>query len=267
MPYAKSGMPQKKTTLPGIRDVYRSGDVFVNNVQVALWQPSGNAAPFQLSVAPGTVVINGMVVYQNTPEGINSLVTEESKVSPSLPSYHEDTPGQIGPGGQSPSNQEPPPPPVVDPNAPTATKYYDLKDSKMQIEEQMGLTKEQIEANWLGLCKNILDVLKDRGFNFKINSGFRTLAYNRKIGSSDTSDHTIGCAADLSAGSQTDNIQLFKELKNRYPYSQLIFEGNWVHVAYNGRGPKRAAKVMYTFTGTSPQVAGERGEALPSQLA
>lgn len=267
MPYAPSGLPQKKTPLVGIRDVYHSGDVYVNNVQVALWLPSGNAAPFQLTVAPGSVVVDGVIAYQNTPEGINSLVAEETKVSPTLPTYHEDTPGQIGPGGQSPSNQEPPPPPVVDPNAPTTAKYYGLKDSKMPIEAQMNLTKEQIETNWLALCKNILDKLKDRGFIFNINSGFRTLAYNRKIGSSDTSDHTIGCAADLSAGSQTANIALFKELKNRYPYSQLIFEGNWVHVAYNGYGPKRAAKVMYTFSGKSPIVAGERGEALPAQLA
>lgn len=267
MPYAKSGLPQKKTGLPGIKDVYRSGDVFVNNVQVALWQPAGAAAPFQLSVAPGTVVVDGIVAYQNTPEGINSLIEEENKVSPSLATFHEDTPGQIGPGGQSPLNQELPPPPEVDPNNPTETKYYNLKDSKMPIEAQVGLSKEQIEANWLGLCKNILDVLKDRGFNFKINSGFRTLAYNRKIGSSDTSDHTSGCAADLSTGNRADNIALFKELINRYPYSQLIFEGNWVHVAYNGRGPKRAAKVMYTFTGSNPQPAGERGQALPSQLS
>jgi uncharacterized Zn-binding protein involved in type VI secretion len=208
----------------------------------------------------GTRIVEGRVVYDNTPAGIAALVREEKRVSPGLPAYHEEKPSD------APANQESPPPKPTPPEGCKNSKYYALADSKMAIEAQQGLTKEQIECNWIALCTNILDVVRDAGFNFKINSGFRTLSYNRSIGSSDGSDHTIGCAADISMGSQEANKTLFKALLNKYPYSQLIFEGNWVHVAYGGRGPKGNAKVMYTYTGKAPQVAGANGDNLPSDL-
>ena len=208
----------------------------------------------------GTRIVSGRVIYENTPAGIAALVRDEKKVSPAMPTYHEEK------ATDAPPNQENPPPQPVPPEGCKNSKYFALVDSKMPIEAQMSLTKEQIECNWIALCTNILDKIRDDGFNFKINSAFRTLAYNRSIGSSNGSDHTIGCAADISAGSQEANKKLFKALLNKYPYSQLIFEGNWVHVAYGGRGPKGNAKIMYTYTGRSPQVAGASGDNLPNDL-
>jgi len=268
-----------------------SNSVFANNKSVArIGDPveedtiaegspdvfAGDIGAYEFVPVVGRVVIEGRYVYEDTPAGISALVKTEKKTSPNLPTYHEDEPGKsTGPGGKAPSEgpfpgqQQTPPPPSVPPQGCVNSKYYKLADSKMPIAAQNGLTKEQIECNWIALCTNILDKLRDAGFNFKINSAFRTLAYNRSIGSSDGSDHTIGCAADLSTGSQDGNKALFKELlKNRdkYPYSQLIFEGNWVHVAHNGKGPKGAATVMYTYTGKSPIVAGATGQNLPSDL-
>lgn len=235
----------------------------------------------------GFIEIQGRRVYGNTPESIAALKKEESSVSPNLPTYHEDEPGSVTPATtvtatnasgaiitipvppiQSPpaSVQKDPERPAVPPEGCKNSKYYILADAKMAIKEQVGLTKEQIECNWIALCTNILDKLRDAGFTFKINSGFRTIEYNRSIGSSDSSDHTSGCATDISTGSQEGNKALFKELLNRYPYSQLIFEGNWVHVAYNGKSPKGGAKVMYTYTGSSPKSAGASGEYLPGDL-
>lgn len=235
----------------------------------------------------GTVLVEGRVVYGNTPEAIALLIEEEKSLSPNLPSYHEDEPGGVTPAtittttnssGQvitviAPPIQSPPANVQKDPERPPVppdgcknSKYYILADAKMAIKDQVGLTKEQIECNWIALCTNILDKLRDAGFTFKINSGFRTIEYNRSIGSSDSSDHTSGCAADISTGSQETNKTLFKALLNNYPYSQLIFEGNWVHVAYNGKSPKGGAKVMYTYTGSSPKSAGAIGEYLPGDL-
>lgn len=259
--------------IPGkskITDVFHSNDILVNNVPVALWlnpMPSPKFGGLSIpSVAEGTSIVDGNVVYNDTEDGINSLTEAEKNVSPSLATFHEDTPGQTsGPGGTSPGNQSGPlvAVPAV---ACTNSKYFKLSDSKMPIVGQMGYSKEQIECSWIALCTNILDKIKDAGFNFKINSAFRTLAYNRSIGSSDKSDHTIGCAVDISAGSQADNKILFKALLNKFPYSQLIFEGNWIHIAYGGYGPKGGAKTMYTYTGSSPIVAGASGEFLPGDL-
>lgn len=210
---------------------------------------------------PGVQIVQGKRVYENTPEGHAALKRDEAAVSSSLPTYHEDKPGQSGPTEQQEPKREP-----VPPEGCKNSKYFTLADSKMQIKAQSGLTKEQIECNWIALCTNILDKLRDEGFNFKINSAFRTTEYNASIGSTNNSDHTTGCAADLSLGSQEANKKMFKALLNKYPYSQLIFEGNWVHVAYGGRGPKGNAKVMYTYTGKSPQIAGVTGGNLPGDL-
>ena len=227
-----------------------SPDVYVDDV-------NGDGLDTAAQIEPGTRIVEGRVMYENTTRGIAALVRTEKSVSPNLPTYHEDTPT---------TEQTAPTPKPTPPEGCKNSKYFTLADSKMPIEAQMGLTKQQIECNWIALCTNILDPLRDAGVNFKINSAFRTLAYNRSIGSSDGSDHTIGCAADISAGSQEANKKLFKALLNKYPYSQLIFEGNWVHVAYGGRGPKGNAKIMYTYTGRSPQVAGASGDNLPNDL-
>jgi Peptidase M15 len=251
-----------------LSDVFHSSDVNVNGVPVALWKPPQGGGGFGgAAVAAGSKIINGTLNYTNTPDGIASAIASQDAVSPNLSQYHEDVAGQTtGPGGTSPVDQNAPIPTAATPGECVNSKYYKLSDSHMPIEAQMGLTQAQIECNFIAICTNILDPLRDAGINFNINSAFRTLAYNRSIGSSDTSDHTIGCAVDLSIGSAADNIKLFKALLNNYPYSQLIFEGKWVHVAYNGHGPKGGAKIMYTYTGSSPITAGATGQFLPADL-
>lgn len=226
------------------------------DVQVGTQQP--NIATQPLILPPGATNVEGRVVFSNTTEGIESLASQERAVSASLPGYHEEAPGSV-PG-------QLPPPIAVPPEGCKSSKYFKLADSKMAIVAQDGLTKEQIECNWIALCTNILDKLVDDGYRFKINSGFRTVAYDLTLGSSNASDHRLGCAVDISAGSSEANRVIFKHMLNNYAYSQLIFEGNWVHIAYNGRGPKGAARVMWSYTGTNLQVAGSRGENLPADL-
>jgi hypothetical protein len=149
------------------------------------------------------------------------------------------------------------------------SRYFLLTQIKMQPIDtpQRGLRSWNVANNWVNLCRNVLDPAYDK-FKFKINSGFRTIAYNRSIGSRDTSDHCTGGAVDLSMGSQQANIKLFRFfIDNKIPFSQLIFEGNWVHVAYGGAGPKGDAKIMWTFTGAAPLFpAGPNGEKLPASL-
>lgn len=227
-----------------------SPDVFVDDI-------NGDGIDTASQIEPGTIIVEGRVMYTNTTRGIAAAVINEKSVSPNLPTYHEDAPN---------SEQTTPTPQPSPPEGCKRSKYFSLADSRMPIEAQLGLTKEQIECNWIALCTNILDPLRDSGVNFTINSAFRTLAYNKSIGSSNTSDHNTGCAVDLTIGSSKANIKLLNKVLNKLPYSQLIYEGTWVHVAYGGRGPKGDAKVMYTYTGASPIAAGATGNRLPSDL-
>jgi hypothetical protein len=70
-------------------------------------------------------------------------------------------------------------------------------------------------------------------------------------------------------GNIEKNKSLFKWIgKNINPaFSQIIFEGNWVHVSYRGRSPASAA-VLVTRTGKPPYQngGGYSGSALPPDL-
>jgi hypothetical protein len=138
---------------------------------------------------------------------------------------------------------------------------------------QLGLTSSQIACNWKNLCEKILEPAYAQ-FKFKVNSGFRSEAYNKALEAkgyhpSKTSDHMTGCAADISMGTQDETIALFKWLKNSgLPFSQLIFETTWVHVACGGRPHEDAYKIAYSENKGGTIVAGGRtGENLPSYLA
>lgn len=227
-------------------------------------------------IRKGVRSINGVTVYDNTPQGIAAAIKNEKAFDVALPSNHE---------GEPVVGEKPPAVPVVGITCPTGpysdsdlttqvSKYFKLSDCKMvpiDVPDVTSatatvLTKCQVAQNWTNLCNSILDPVYEK-YKFKINSGFRTVKYNQSIGSKDTSDHCTGCAADISIGRGEDNIPLFKYiLKSGLPFSQLIYEGNWVHVAFNGKGPKGAAKIMYTFDGKNPQIAGQNGENLPTQL-
>lgn len=93
----------------------------------------------------------------------------------------------------------------------------------------------QIEA-LRKLVENVLQPLRDTyGKPIRINSGFRSLAVNKKVGGSATSAHCKGEAADLSCA---DNAAIFRIIREQLPFDQLIWEGGsdnqpaWVHVSY-----------------------------------
>ena len=47
---------------------------------------------------------------------------------------------------------------------------------------------------------------------FKINSGFRTIAHNRSLGSKDTSSHIKGCAADIHCNNSIERAKIIYSL-------------------------------------------------------
>jgi hypothetical protein len=149
------------------------------------------------------------------------------------------------------------------------SKYFRLSTIRRKPIDtpERKLRSWQIANNWVRLCRTTLDPIYDR-YKFTFNSGFRDIPYNRSIGSTDGSDHVIGTACDISMGSQAANITLFKFiLTSGIPFSQLIFEGNWVHVAFGGAAPLGPARVMWTFTGRAPfGKAGTNLAALPPTL-
>lgn len=93
------------------------------------------------------------------------------------------------------------------------------------------------------LVKEVLQPVRDHFGPVTINSGFRCLELNRKIGSSDRSQHTKGMAADLEVPG-VDNKAVAEWIRDNLDFDQLILEfyydndpsSGWVHVSFNPEG-------------------------------
>ena len=65
-----------------------------------------------------------------------------------------------------------------------------------------------------------------------INSGFRSKQVNDSVGSKDTSQHRIGCAADIRVPGVTPNEIVQTLIDSGLPYDQLIREfDSWTHIS------------------------------------
>lgn len=104
-------------------------------------------------------------------------------------------------------------------------------------------TTPEIEQNLTALVGAILDPLRlAYGKPIKVNSGYRNEQLNRLVGGVKNSQHLKGEAADISAGSRTENRKLAQMIVSlRLPLDQLIDESNyaWVHVSYKRVGVNR----------------------------
>jgi zinc D-Ala-D-Ala carboxypeptidase len=113
------------------------------------------------------------------------------------------------------------------------------------------------EANLRALAWHVLQPLRDAlGGPIRITSGYRSPALNAATpGSSKTSQHSLGQAADLvpGAGAPFTAADIFHHIRLHLPYDQLIWEygdaraPRWVHVSF--RDANRRGLALHT-TGT-----------------
>ena len=90
-----------------------------------------------------------------------------------------------------------------------------------------------------------------------VNSAFRSKAVNDAVGSKDTSQHRIGCAADLRVPGMTPDQVVRAILAANLPFDQIIREFDaWTHVSVpnsTALRPRRQALII-DKTGTRPFV-------------
>jgi hypothetical protein len=107
-------------------------------------------------------------------------------------------------------------------------------------------TPEHIE-NFKKLAENIFQpIRKHFGKPIHISSGYRSLALNKLIKGSATSQHCSGEAIDIDMdGTSISNKQVFDFIKEHLNFDQLIWEfgtsvnPDWVHVSYESTGKQR----------------------------
>ena len=88
-----------------------------------------------------------------------------------------------------------------------------------------------------------------------VNSAFRSKAVNDAVGSKDTSQHRIGCAADIRIPGMTPKQVVQACIDAKLPYDQIIQEfDSWTHISVPdvpARPPRRQAMII-DRNGTRP---------------
>jgi hypothetical protein len=90
-----------------------------------------------------------------------------------------------------------------------------------------------------------------------INSGFRSKRVNDAVGSKDTSQHRLGCAADFRVPGMKP-IDVFRAcIEAKLPFDQIILEyASWVHISVPNTpvAPPRNSRLIIDKQGTRPYV-------------
>lgn len=91
--------------------------------------------------------------------------------------------------------------------------------------------------NLLILCEKILDPLREAyGKPIIVNSGYRSRYVNHVVGGVSSSQHLLGCAADLSVNSNSSLPELFDLVQElNLPFDQLIYykKRHFIHVSWS----------------------------------
>ena len=96
-------------------------------------------------------------------------------------------------------------------------------------------------ANLLEQVKSVLG-----GVPIMVNSAFRCKEVNDAVGSKDTSQHRIGCAADIRVPGMTPDEVVKAIIAAGLPFDQLIREfDRWTHISVpNVEGAKPRGQVL-----------------------
>jgi uncharacterized protein YcbK (DUF882 family) len=87
-----------------------------------------------------------------------------------------------------------------------------------------------------------------------INSAYRSKAVNDAVGSKDTSQHRLGCAADFRVPGMTPRQVVEACIASKLPYDQIILEfDSWTHISIpNTEAKPRGSKLIIDKTGFRP---------------
>jgi len=127
-----------------------------------------------------------------------------------------------------------------------------------EVAERQGIDNtpdEKVKANLVRLARFLEGVRTALGRPVMINSAYRSLKVNEAVGSKPTSQHCIGCAADIKVPGLTPDNIIKELLKTNIEYDQLIREfDSWVHISIpnNFADKPRKQVLIIDKSGTRP---------------
>ena len=137
------------------------------------------------------------------------------------------------------------------------TEHFTLEELTATRHRQFDNTPNDSElANLLRLAE-FLEQVKTAldGKPIMINSGFRSKQVNDSVGSKDTSQHRIGCAADLRVPGMAPDAVVKAVVAAGLPFDQIIREfDSWTHISVTNTpdGTPRRQALIIDKAGTRP---------------
>jgi hypothetical protein len=130
------------------------------------------------------------------------------------------------------------------------TPHFTLEELTHTDHRELDNTPNESEiANIQRLAEFLEQVKKVLGGKpIMVNSAFRSKAVNDAVGSKDTSQHRIGCAADIRVPSMTPDEVVRAIIASGLPYDQIIREfDRWTHISVPniaGAEPRKQALII-----------------------
>jgi uncharacterized protein YcbK (DUF882 family) len=132
------------------------------------------------------------------------------------------------------------------------SEHFTLEElTRSEVAERKGLdnTPNASEvANLVRLAGLLEEVRALLNKPILLNSGFRSKAVNDSVGSRDSSQHRIGCAADIRVPGMTPKQVVEACIEANIGYDQIIEEfGSWTHISVPNTAsiaPRRQALVI-----------------------
>lgn len=130
------------------------------------------------------------------------------------------------------------------------TKHFTLEELTHTDHRELDNTPNDAELENLKRLAEFLEQVKTvlGGKPIMVNSAFRSKAVNDAVGSKDTSQHRIGCAADLRVPSMTPDQVVKAIIASDLGYDQVIREfDRWTHISIPNeaaRAPRKQALII-----------------------
>lgn len=128
--------------------------------------------------------------------------------------------------------------------------HFTLAELTCTDHRQFDNTPNVEEIENLRRLAAFLELVKDRlgGRPIMVNSAFRSKAVNDAVGSSDKSQHRLGCAADLRVPGMTPDQVVRAVMTSGLEYDQIIREfDSWTHLSIPNTPvslPRKAALII-----------------------
>jgi hypothetical protein len=137
------------------------------------------------------------------------------------------------------------------------TPHFTLAELTATSHRQFDNTPNEAETANLQRLAEFLEQVKEAlgGKPIMINSGFRSKQVNDSVGSKDTSQHRIGCAADLRVPGMTPDQVVRAVIAAGLPFDQIIREFDaWTHISVTNTpdGTPRRQALIIDKAGTRP---------------